>query len=82
MRNTQRRQRFTSERETARPNHEKYTEASIVVHLNAKRPSEPSERDRGVNRFTPEYEISRPNHQKETEASIVVHLNAKRPSEP
>jgi len=25
-------------------------------------PSEPSERDRGVNRFTPEYEIARPNH--------------------
>jgi len=25
-------------------------------------PSEPSERDRGVNRFIPEYEIARPNH--------------------
>ena len=44
-----------------------------------KRPSEPSERDRGVNRFTFENEKSRPNHETYTEASIVLHLKTKNP---
>ena len=70
--------RCTSEYEISRPNHQTYTEASIVVHLNAKRPSELSDILRGVNRFTPEYEKDRPNHQTYSEASIVVHLNMKK----
>ena len=71
--------RFTSEYEIPRPNHQKETEASIVLHLNAKIPSELSEILRGVNHFTPEYERPRPNHQTYSEASIVVHLNMKDP---
>jgi len=42
-----------------------------------KRPSEPSERKKGVNYFTPEYENARPNHQKEKKASTILHLNMK-----
>jgi len=38
VRKTQRRQRFTSEREISRPNHQKETPASIVLHLNSKYP--------------------------------------------
>ena len=50
------RQRDTRTHENARPNHQKEKNASIVLHLNAKIPSEPSEIHRGVNRCTPEYE--------------------------
>ena len=50
-----------------------------ILYTHARKsPSEPSERNRGVNRCTSEYEISRPNHQTYTEASIVLHLNMKK----
>ena len=79
IRNTQRRQRFTFEYDVSRPNHQKYTEASIVVHLKTKYPVRTVRYRHRRQSCTRKNEIARPNHQTYSEASIVVHLNMKYP---
>ena len=74
-----RRQSCTRTHENARPNHQTDTDASIVLSLNAKRPSEPSDRHRCVNRFPSERKKSRPNHQKEAPSVNRVHARTNAP---
>ena len=74
-----RRKFCTRTHEKARPNHQKEKKASIIVHLNAKIPSEPSERNTKRQSCTRTHERAGPNRETDTEASIIVHLKTKYP---
>ena len=66
-----RRQSCTRTHENARPNHQKETEASIVLHLNRKYPVRTIRCLPSRQWFTSKHEISCPNNEKYTEASTV-----------
>ena len=74
-----RRKFCTRTHEKARPNHQKEKKASIIVHLNAKIPSEPSERSTKRQSCTRTHERAGPNRETDTEASMIVHLKSKKP---